>query len=100
MFGGAGIFRDERMFGLVVDGVIYLKTDADTVERFRGAGCRTFSYQRKGKPAQLNYWSAPDAALDDPDVMESWAALAWEAAARKAVTQKPRQRKKAAARGR
>ena len=93
MFGGAGIFRDEQMFGLVTGGVIYLKTDADTVARFRGAGCRPFVYSKQGKPTETSYWSAPDGALDDPDTMTEWAKLAWEAAARKAAA--PSKRAKA-----
>jgi DNA transformation protein len=82
MFGGAGLYRDALMFGLVSDNEIYLKTDAETVERFRAAGCRPFVYSRDGKSTAMSYWSAPDAALDDPDALREWASLALEAALR------------------
>jgi DNA transformation protein len=83
MFGGAGLYRDDRMFGLLSDGVIYLKTDAETVDRFRHAGCRPFTFSRQGKPTTTSYWSVPDAALDDPEALRDWATLAFEAAMRK-----------------
>ena len=35
MFGGAGLFADGMMFGLIDDGVIYLKADARTISGFR-----------------------------------------------------------------
>ncbi len=97
MFGGAGIFRDDRMFGLVTGGVIYLKTDAETVDRFKDAACRPFAFTRQGKPTETSYWSVPEAALDDPDDMLSWAELAWEAAARKAAATPSKKKKPRAA---
>lgn len=100
MFGGAGLYRDDRMFGLVADGVIYLKTDAETVDRFRKAACRPFVYSRDGVAATMSYWSAPDAALDDPDEMKLWAELAWEAALRKAPPRKTKRRSSTKARKR
>lgn len=82
MFGGAGIYRDGLMFALVSGGDIYLKADKETEQRFRAAGSRPFVYSRDGKSATMSYWSAPDAALDDPAVMHDWAELAFEAALR------------------
>jgi DNA transformation protein len=82
MFGGAGLYRDGLMFALVSDNEIYLKADAETVERFRAAGRRPFVYSRDGKSASMSYWSVPDGALDDPDALKDWAALAFESAIR------------------
>ena len=44
MFGGAGLYADTVMFGLVVDDVIYLKTDAHTRAAFERENCHPFSY--------------------------------------------------------
>ena len=38
MFGGAGIFVDGLMIGLVSDGVIYLKADGETIPAFEREG--------------------------------------------------------------
>ena len=90
MFGGAGIFRDGLMFALVSDNEIFLKADAETVERFRAAGSGVFTYSKKGKPATLSYWSVPDEALDDGEALRNWAELAFAAALRAEQAKKPR----------
>ena len=38
MFGGAGLYRDEKMFGLIADDVVYLKVDDSNREAFVQAG--------------------------------------------------------------
>ena len=38
MFGGAGLFTDGMMIGLVADSVIYLKADEQTVPDFEREG--------------------------------------------------------------
>jgi DNA transformation protein and related proteins len=80
MFGGAGIYREAVMFGLVSDGEIFLKCDNDTSTRFREAGCRPFVYSRRGKSVDMSYWSLPDEALDDSELLKAWADLAYQAA--------------------
>jgi DNA transformation protein and related proteins len=90
MFGGAGIYRDGVMFGLIAGNEIYLKADDETVARFREAGSRAFVYSREGKAATMSYWSLPDAALDDPDIVKTWADLAFAAALRTAKQPKAR----------
>jgi len=82
MFGGAGVFRDDLMFGLVTGGELYLKADEETVERFRAAGSRPFTFTRQGKPTETSYWSAPAEALDDPAAMVEWAEAGFQAALR------------------
>ncbi len=96
MFGGAGIYRDGLMFALVSDSEIYLKADEETAERFRAAGSRPFVYSREGKRATMSYWSLPDEALEDPDLVGEWAELACEAARRATM---PRKKARVAAAG-
>jgi DNA transformation protein len=82
MFGGAGIYRDGVMFALMDGDQIFLKCDESTREKFREAGCRCFVYEKDGKSVEMSYWSLPDAALDDADMLKVWADLAFEAALR------------------
>jgi DNA transformation protein and related proteins len=49
MFGGAGIFADGVMFGLVSDEQLYLKTDSTTAVCFERERCRPFGYSTNGK---------------------------------------------------
>ena len=79
------------MFGLVSDGEVFLKTDDQTVPRFREAGCRSFSYSKGGKVTVMSYWSLPAEALDNPEALTGWADLALKAALRKTKARKRRQ---------
>lgn len=84
MFGGAGIYRDGRMFALEADGELYLKVDQTTRAAFAAVGSRPFTYTGKGKPVAMSYWLLPETAHEDPDELVHWATLALSAAARTA----------------
>ena len=74
MFGGAGICADGTMFGLVADGVIYLKADEHTIPDFEREGLKPFMYTAKGrKSVALPYWRMPDRLYDEPDELSQWA---------------------------
>ena len=74
MFGGAGIFADGVMFGLVADGVLYLKADAAFATEFAAEGKEPFTYRAKaGRPVAMSYWELPDRLLDDPAEFAGWA---------------------------
>ena len=89
MFGGAGLFADGVMFGLVSGGQIYLKVDATTVPCFEHEQCEPFEYSTKnGKRALTSYWRLPDRLYDDADELARWARRAL-AAARRGAAVKP-----------
>ena len=44
MFGGAGVFRDGLMFGLVVADTLYLKADEESRCRFEEEGMAPLGY--------------------------------------------------------
>ena len=86
MFGGKGIYHHGVIFALELHDELMLKADAQTAPLFAEAGARQWSYEGKtGKPVLMPYWSVPDEALDDPDVMGKWARLAYEAGVRTAT---------------
>ncbi|WP_416355671.1 TfoX/Sxy family protein [Aureimonas phyllosphaerae] len=91
MFGGKGIYAGGRIFALMLNDELYLKTDAQTAFCFEAAGSRRWTYQREGAaPVAMPYHSVPDEALDDPDLMADWARLAMEAAIRHGTKKPPR----------
>ena len=47
MFGGAGLFLDGTMFGLIVDDVLYLKADGQTRGAFEARSLGPFTYRKK-----------------------------------------------------
>lgn len=82
MFGGAGLYAEGMMFALIADDVIYLKADPALAAALEAEGCGPFIYDggKSGKAHQMNYWRLPDAALDDPEIAESWGRRALDVA--------------------
>jgi len=85
MFGGKGIYHRGEIIAVEVRGDILLKADAVTAPEFAAAGANQWAYEgRGGKAVNMPYWSIPEAAFDDPEIMARWVRLAYEAALRSA----------------
>jgi DNA transformation protein len=103
MFGGAGLYADRVMFGLIDDDVIYLKVDEALRADLAAAGSRPWIYvERKGPkagmPQETSYWSLPESALDDPEEACAWGLRSLAAArAIKAAKPVPRRRPRSGA---
>ena len=82
MFGGYGIYLDRVMFALVADDVLYLKVDDANRGAFEALGLEPFRYEARGRTHTWSYYEAPDAGLDDPEVLYAWARDAFAAAVR------------------
>ncbi len=90
MFGGHGLFHDGLMFALEADGEIYLKVDDRSEPDFIAAGSSPFVYETRHRKVTMRYWRAPEAALDDPEIMAGWAREACRAARDAANAKKAR----------
>lgn len=86
MFGGWGISADGRTLAIVADlgdGItLWLKGDEETRASFEDAGCRRFTYEMQGVPRSMGYYSAPEEALESPQLMAPWARQALASAVR------------------
>ena len=87
MFGGFSISIEGLTMAVLADlgdgEKLWLKGDAAARSRYEAAGCAIFTYYPKqGAPRSMNYFSAPEEAMDSPDAMRPWAALALECAVR------------------
>jgi DNA transformation protein and related proteins len=82
MFGGHGVYLDGLMFAIVSGDTLYLKADQMNRIEFEQAGCEIFAYARKGKRATLNFFRAPEEAMESPELMLPWARSAYAAALR------------------
>ncbi len=84
MFGGKGIYVGDLIVALEVDGEVLLKADEVTIPEFELSGSRQWVYAGKktGAPLRMPYWSIPEDAFDDPDLMAEWVRLALDAALR------------------
>ena len=94
MFGGHGIYLDGIIVGIVVNDVLYLKTDDESRVAFTALGLLPFSYTTKTGATQVtSYYAPPDDALESPDAMREWVRLALAAALRAAQRKRaPRKR--------
>ena len=59
MFGGAGVYADGVMFGLIADDTLYLKADDATKRAFEAEGLDPFAYEGRGKVIAMSYWRIP-----------------------------------------
>lgn len=82
MFGGAGVYADGVMFGIVEGDALYLKADERTRQAFEDEGQTPFTYQGATRRIALSYWHAPERLYDDPDEMAHWVRRAIGAAGR------------------
>jgi DNA transformation protein len=84
MFGGAGIFADGLMIGLISGDEIFLKADSENAPAFEREGMKPFTYGAKRRRIVMSYWRMPDRLLDDPEELAQWARAAQGAARRSA----------------
>lgn len=88
MFGGWGISTDGLTLAIIADlgggERLWLKASDTTRAQWEAAGCARFTYASTQKGASvsrgMNYFSAPEEAMDATDAMAPWARLALQAA--------------------
>jgi DNA transformation protein len=84
MFGGAGLYCDGVMFGLIADDVDYLKVDDSNREDFVKAGSSAFNpYPEKTKTYVMSYYEIPADVLEDAELLSKWAERALAVARKK-----------------
>lgn len=72
MFGGAGLYRDGKMFGLIADDVAYLKADDSNRDAFVRAGSSPFK-PYPDKSSTMSYYEIPPEVLEQPGELIEWA---------------------------
>jgi DNA transformation protein and related proteins len=84
MFGGWGISTDGLTVAILADlgqgETLWLKAHEQTRAQFVAEGCQRFCYDSKTGTRGIDYYSAPEAAMDSPALMAPWARLALQAA--------------------
>lgn len=94
MFGGWGISTGGLTIAIIADlgsgDKLWLKADDRTRSQMEAAGCDRFTYTstKDGKPVSrgMNYYSAPEDAMEAPHAMASWARIAMDCALRAKAT--------------
>ena len=104
MFGGWGISTDGLTIAIIADlgegEKLWLKASEDDAPLWAAAGGQRFTYAstKEGKTVSrgMNYYSAPEEAMDAPHAMAPWARLALQAAVSAKAVQKPKSLKSTA----
>jgi DNA transformation protein len=71
MFGGYGLYRGARFFGILHRGRLYFKTDAQSRRHYLAHGMLPF----RPNPRQTlaSYYEVPAAILEDAEELVTWA---------------------------
>jgi len=94
MFGGAGIFADGVMFGLIGDERIYLKTDEKGRKAFEDEGAEPFTFRLKtGEIVAMSYMELPERLYDEPGELTEWARRAYDVALKSPTVAKKRRKR-------
>ena len=71
MMGGLSIYSAGQIFAILdSQGRLYLKASGPFAEALAAEGAAKFDI---GDGRGMNYWTLPEAALDDPDLACDWA---------------------------
>ncbi|MDP9238003.1 MAG: TfoX/Sxy family protein [Chloroflexota bacterium] len=75
MFGGYGLFLEDRFFGVISDGRVYFRTDATSRADYLGRGMTAFQprNRRRGPKTVDRNFEVPDDVLADANLLRDWA---------------------------
>ncbi|ATG46365.1 TfoX-like protein [Celeribacter ethanolicus] len=77
MMGGLSIYSEGQIFAILsADGRVYLKAAGAFADALAAEDFEKFEVEN-GRG--MNYWTLPEAALDDPDLASDWARRALDA---------------------
>ena len=82
MFGGAGIYYDGLIFGLLADDVLYFKVDDSNKSDYERAEMKPFQ-PFDDKPMVMPYYEVPVDILEDREVLAEWARKSLSASSKK-----------------
>ena len=94
LFNFDGLFREDTIFGIVVEERVYLKCDENTRGKFAEEGSSAFRYRgRDGSEIVTSYYELPARLYDEPGEVAAWARAAFEAASRSSNTMRKAHRR-------
>jgi DNA transformation protein and related proteins len=82
MFGAHGLYQGERFFGILDEGRLFFKTDAQSQADYVARGMEPFTYESKGRVLTMSYHEVPPDVLENAPELVAWAQRAIQASAR------------------
>ena len=80
IFGGIGIFVDERLLGIVMDDRLYLHTDTSNLHTYQDRGMPQFKPYPNAFDLTTDHHQVPAEIVDDPGQLKAWGEQALAAA--------------------
>jgi DNA transformation protein len=80
IFGGIGIFVDERLLGIVMEEKLYLHTDASNLQAYQDRGMPQFKPYPNAFDLTTDHHQVPAEIVDDPVQLKHWGEQALAAA--------------------
>jgi DNA transformation protein len=81
MFGAHGLYSGEKFFGILDEGRLFFKTDAQSQADYTSRGMGPFTYESKGKVLRMAYHEVPPDVLENAPELTAWARRAIQVAA-------------------
>jgi DNA transformation protein len=71
MFGGYGLSRHDKFFGIIHKGRLYFKVTATTISYYKDHGMKPF--RPNAKQTLKSFYEVPVDVIEDPEALTSWA---------------------------
>jgi DNA transformation protein len=81
MFGAHGLYSGEKFFGILDEGRLFFKTDAQSQADYTARGMGPFTYESKGEVMTMAYHEVPPDVLENAPEITAWAHRAIQVAA-------------------
>ena len=81
MFGAHGLYSGESFFGILDEGRLFFKTDAQSQADYIAHGMGPFTYELKGRVMTMGYYEVPPDVLENREELVTWARRAIQIAA-------------------
>jgi len=73
MFGAHGLYQDEHFFGILDEGRLFFKTDAQSQADYVARDMGPFTYESKGRVLTMSYHEVPPDVLENAPELVAWA---------------------------
>jgi DNA transformation protein len=73
MFGAHGLYSGEKFFGILDEGRLFFKTDAQSQADYTARGMGPFTYESKGTVLTMSYHEVPPDVLENAPELTAWA---------------------------
>lgn len=80
IFGGVGIFIDERLLGIVINDQLYLHTNESNLSEFVSRGMEQFKPYPNAFNLTTDHHRVPVEIIEEPELLKQWGERALRAA--------------------